>query len=146
MSKNSFDHTKPFQLHDGRPARLLRVNPENLYYPLEVLVTLSDNETIQTTYTKNGCILKSLEGTESPFNLVNIPENSELVTLRRGLESCKLAPADYWKHTERAERTLPSKHLGKNHLQGALDEIDDLRAQLNEYKEKVVRLTKWRLP
>lgn len=58
--------------------------------------------------------------------------NNRALALEKEVENLKARIADFARHTDRAQVMLSCKHLGKNVLQGALDEIDDLKARLEK--------------
>ena len=72
MNAKPFDPRKPVQTRDGGSARIICTDRADADYPI---VALLEDEQCAMTFTKTG---QAWAGSESPCDLINIPERREL--------------------------------------------------------------------
>jgi hypothetical protein len=70
-----FDPTKPVQTRDGRKARIICTDRENVEYPIVALIASAGGEEIAATFTDDGRFYYA--GREDDDDLVNVPETTE---------------------------------------------------------------------
>lgn len=66
-----FDPTKPVQLRDGTPARIIATDIKNSNYPIVAVCTSENGEEYCETFTSEGKLLHG--GTKDDLDLVNVP-------------------------------------------------------------------------
>lgn len=67
-----FDPTKPVQLRDGSPARIIAVDVKHRSYPIVAVYTSANGEEFCESFTSEGKFYR--DGREDNMDLVNVPE------------------------------------------------------------------------